>query len=231
MTHYIGVVPARSGSKGLPNKNMAMCGGVPLIHWTLHAAKQSEFLSEVFITSDSRDILNYAESQGVDAHLRPDHAATDRATAADVVGEFIGFLKAEGRDLNSISLVYLQPTSPLRTSNHIDACITEMESSGFSSAVSLVDVESKYWKLWEQKGRAVAALFRTHTNANRQQLPSLFLPNGAIYIFQVSDFIRFNSFPNDECFGYVMDSTDSVDIDVYSDLERVEAILDERIYS
>ena len=112
---FIALIPAREGSKSIKNKNLYKISGKPLIYFTILAAKKSKMFDQIFVSSDSQEILNYSLSQNVSVVKRPKKYSRDFSSANDVVKHFI----KQSRILNGEdSIVYLQPTSPLR--NYID---------------------------------------------------------------------------------------------------------------
>ena len=107
----LGLIPARAGSKGIPNKNMVLFNGKPLIHWTITAAQNSNYIDEISVSTDDPIIQNYAREKGCNADvLRPTHLATDSASSIDVIKEVL-----ERHD-NFDYLLLLQPTSPFASS-------------------------------------------------------------------------------------------------------------------
>ncbi|HEG8135260.1 TPA: acylneuraminate cytidylyltransferase family protein, partial [Campylobacter jejuni] len=110
----IAVIPARSGSKGIKNKNLVLLNNQPLIYYTIKAALNSKCISKVLVSSDSEEILSYAKSQNVDILKRPIELAQDDTTSDKVLLHALEFYK----DYEDV--IFLQPTSPLRTNIHID---------------------------------------------------------------------------------------------------------------
>lgn len=225
----IALVPARIGSKGIPKKNLALLGGRPLMYYTVRAATGSKFIDCAFVSSDDSQILELAEALGAQSLRRPGELAGDHATAAQVVNHYIEAVhdkKPEGDPL----LVYLQPTSPFRSSAHIDEALIGMLTAGASSLVSvegLVKSPYKSFKL-DSHGRLEALFDERLTNFRRQDLPRCYIPNGAIYVFGLSEFRKKGGFPSNGSWPYVMEKADSVDIDTQTDLELAEKLLRER---
>jgi len=116
-TPVVALIPARSGSKGVANKNMRKVAGRPLIDFTIEAALQSSFIDVVFVSSDHNMILSHAKSMGVTGILRPVELASDSASPVEVVEHFIQLLPKKISSADPY-IVYLQPTSPFRTVRH-----------------------------------------------------------------------------------------------------------------
>lgn len=119
MTYKIALIPARGGSKRLPDKNIKLLNGKPLIAWTIIAAKESALFDEVIVSTDSENIAAIAKHYGANVpFIRPQNISNDNATTAEVVNHAVNFIQdVEKVSIDTICL--LQPTSPLRTTTHI----------------------------------------------------------------------------------------------------------------
>jgi CMP-N,N'-diacetyllegionaminic acid synthase len=222
----IALVPARGGSKGVPRKNLRPLCGKPLFIHTVEAAQGSRFIDEVHVSSDDEDILDLARSSGASATRRSAAAASDTATAADVVAAFAAQLSAAALASDPL-ICYLQPTSPLRTSAHIDASFSAMDSSAASHGMSVVELKRTPYKSFvlDGSGRLKSLFAEEMSNANRQSLATVFHPNGAIYIFPLSRFLEQRQFPSNGGLPFVMSEAESLDIDSESDFLAAETFL------
>lgn len=223
----VGLIPARGGSKGLPGKNLRLLGGKPLLLHTVDAAKKSKCVTDVYVSSDDAAILDVARRTGCVSITRPPHLAADDSLAADVVRHFLStepLLEEE-----DAIIVYLQPTSPLRTAAHIDEALAEMIEAGAPGIVSVVEMVKSPYKAFRLDGRGhLVSLFREEmSNLGRQELPRTFAANGAIYAFQVKAFLERQGFPSNGSLPYVMAEVDSIDIDGHADLQRAERLFGE----
>ena len=118
MNLNIAIIPARGGSKRLPNKNKLPLAGKPLITWTIEAALESQLFDLVLVSTDSQDIANISANSGaIVPFLRPAELATDTATTNDVISHMVKWVESKYREVARVTL--LQPTSPLRNANHI----------------------------------------------------------------------------------------------------------------
>jgi CMP-N-acetylneuraminic acid synthetase len=178
----------------------------------------------VVLSSDDSDILDIGESLGAVSLRRPTEYATDTASANDVVRHFIDEL---GDGADDPYIVYLQPTSPLRSARHIDEALAEMEKQGIHMLISVVEVVKSPYKMFFLDGDGfLKSLFDERlSNARRQDLPTTYMPNGAIYVFRQSDFEDRGGFPSNGSIPYVMSDKDSVDIDSEEDVKFVERYL------
>lgn len=219
----IALIPARGGSKGIVKKNLVELSKNPLIFYTIIAAKKSNYIDEVWVSSDDDEVLLFSSKQGVKIRRRPKKYATDASSAVEVVRDFI--LKSKAA--NNSFMVYLQPTSPLRTYRHIDDAIYQMCQSKLISVLSVFEVRHSPYKSFNlgANGELISIFDERLSNARRQDLPKCFYPNGAIYGFRVSEFLKRGGFPSNGSFPYVMSEDESIDIDTKEDLLEAEFLM------
>lgn len=220
----LGLITARGGSKGLPRKNVMPLGRKPLIGWTIEAALRSEVIGRLVLSSDDDEIMEVAKKWGCEVPFRrPAYLADDTASSMDVV------LHALGQLPGYEYLVLLQPTSPLRTAADIDAAFELMKSTGAPSCVSVCEAEqSPYWMFRIKDGGKVERLLSEEGSATRRQdLPPIYVLNGAIYIARVDWLRQSKNFLGDGCIAYVMPRERSLDIDDAEDFEVFRRKVDE----
>lgn len=222
----VALVPARGGSKGLLKKNLQKIAGQPLLCYTLRAALHSVEIDQTYLSSDDADILETGRHMGVELVRRPLEFASDTASASDVVMHFLKTSK-ESLPAQDHYLVYLQPTSPLRTSQHISEAFALMVKEKKHAVISVSKMRQTPFKALtiDEHGDLQPVVQPDFLNANRQDLPVAYLPNGAIYIFRVSDFFSANGFPMAGVIPYEMSEKDSIDVDSQQDLDRVEELM------
>lgn len=214
--NVVALITARGGSKGLPRKNVLPAGGKPLIAWTVSAAQEAQCVGRVVLSSDDDEIMAVAAAWGCDVPFRrPGELASDTASSMDVVLHALDQLP--GFDYVAL----LQPTSPLRTAADIDAAFALLQASGAPSCVSVCEAEqSPYWMYrLAENGKLHALLPERSTASRRQDLPPVYVLNGAIYIAQVDWLRATGSFLAEECIAYVMPRERSIDIDNVEDFE------------
>lgn len=212
----LALITARGGSKGLPRKNVLPVGGKPLIAWTISAAIEAEFVDHVVLSSDDDEIIKTAMKWGCTVPFRrPTELASDTASSMDVVLHALDQLP--GYDF----VVLLQPTSPLRTSRDIDAAFLLLQASGAPSCVSVCEAEqSPYWMYRLAEDGKLEDLLPLPTAAKRRQdLPPVYVLNGAIYIANVDWLRSTKSFLGDGSIAYLMPKERSIDIDTADDFE------------
>lgn len=216
----IAIIPARLGSKRLPNKNLLDLGGQPLIYWTIMAAVQAEVFSDIVVTSDSDEILNIAASAGVIAHRRDALLCQDNTSSAEVV------LDVLHQETDQQQFCLLQPTSPLRNHTHIVEAHALFKQTENPCLVSVCALDHPVeWSGLIDKNRILQGL-RITKNTRSQDLPKRFRLNGSIYIRDTADFLRNKLLVTDQPLAYEMAREHSVDIDEYVDFKVAEGLLE-----
>lgn len=220
----LGLITARGGSKGLPRKNVLTVGGKPLIGWTIEAALKSKSIERVVLSSDDDEIMGVGKTWGCEVPFqRPARLANDTASSMDVVLHALGHL--QGYEY----LILLQPTSPLRTAADIDAAFDLLQSTGAPSCVSVCEVDqSPYWMFRIKDGSKVERMLPEEDSATRRQdLPPIYVLNGAIYVARVEWLRQSKSFLGEGCVAYVMPKERSLDIDNAEDFEVFRRTVEE----
>jgi CMP-N,N'-diacetyllegionaminic acid synthase len=227
MSKVFALLPARGGSKGILQKNIAPLLDQPLIAYSIQAAQESGVIDAVYVSSDDDQILSVAHYYKAERLKRDPHLARDDSPTDPVIAEFIHRVKPAGKDI----IVLLQPTSPLRTGEHIREALAEFNDfPTCHSLISVYEISNKFMKAYVGGGEFLHPLAGEHTSyTRRQDLPSLYMPNGAIYIFKVDDFLREEKIPRTHIIPYLMSDYDSLDIDVPDDLEIAAQRLRERL--
>jgi len=222
MNKFLAVIPARGGSKRLPNKNILDLCGKPLIAWSIEAAKKSKYIDKVVVSSDRDKILEIAKEYGVEALKRPDFLATDTASSVDVVKHVIeNYPEFE-------YIVLLQPTSPLRNEKHIDEAIELLKKRKADAVISVCEVNhSPLWSNTLPKNFSMENFLKDDIkNKRSQDLPKYYRLNGAIYISKTDKFLEQNTFFLDKnIFAFVMERKNSVDIDDVVDFKLAEVLI------
>ena len=215
----VAVVPVRSGSKGLPGKNFRVLGGVPL--WQRAVDQGAALADEVLVTTDAADILDMPAQPGVRTVKRPAELAQDDTPMAPVLTHLLT------TELDSAAtIILLQPTSPLRNLGDITAASDLFATGDWSMVMSVTEADRGVLK-W---GRVDGAAFRPlsdpgHSFTNRQSLPPVMRPNGAVYVFDRDRFLATRDFPSEKIGVHIMPPERSHDIDTGADFEKAEAML------
>lgn len=220
---FTALIPARGGSKGLVGKNIKDLCGMPLIAWTILAAKKSSSIDRVIVSTDCPVIASISREYGAEVpFIRPEQYALDTSSAADVIRHMADNIYGSVE-----SVVLLQPTSPLRTSKHIDEAIELYALSKSYSLVSVVEVDkSPYWSYWIEEGKLKPIFDDIILGSRRRQdMKKSYSLNGAIYIFNLNNFLRDELFISENSVHYLMDKQSSIDIDDIIDFKVAEAII------
>ena len=224
MPKTLAVITARGGSKGLVRKNILDLAGMPLIAWTIRAAKQSKCIDRVVLSSDDDEIMAVAEQYGCEVPFRrPTTLASDDASSVDVLLHAIKELP--GYDY----VILLQPTSPLRTSTDIDEAFEMMISSGVNGCVSVCEVaKTPFWMYSVDDDNLLNRILPLPSGGHRRQnLPVSYELNGALYLVKVESLCTDKSLIPEQTIAYKMTRERSIDIDCLLDLRKCEEYLNE----
>ena len=226
MSRNIAFIPARLGSVGLRGKNMANLGGKPLVERAISSGLGAKVIDAVFVSSNDRRVLEYAKARGVRSLVRPEQFATSQATMTEVL---LDWMRTDSEVSEEDVFCLLQPTSPLRTAEDISAAFADYHANSPDILISVMEVERSFLKCFFQtsRGEVGAVSPRFSPFSNRQSLPELFKPNGAIYICSIGKFLDKGGFPDTNVRLYEMSEKASLDIDSRADLERAQAFLKE----
>jgi len=217
----LAVIPARGGSKGVPNKNIVDLGGNPLIKYTIDAALSSKMLTHCVVSTDSDAISDVAKSCGALVPFkRPGHLSDDKALSLPVIQHAVEFMESKQGYQYDI-VIMLQPTTPLRQTKDIDNTINILFETNADSVISVVEVEG-YHPLRMKRvvdGHLINYIDQGHEDMRpRQELPPVYIRNGAIYATQRDILMKDSSFTGSDSRAYIMTSERSVNIDTHKDL-------------
>jgi CMP-N-acetylneuraminic acid synthetase len=207
---YVGIIPARGGSKGIPRKNIKDFLGKPLLAWTIEAARDSGALEDIIVSTDDAEIASIALDYGASVpYIRSNDLARDDSSTIDVLIDIILQLDLQ------CNLVLLQPTSPLRTSSDIWQSVESHRSVNSGSLVSVCKSKSHpLWSFTLESDRKIKSFSPTSgLPTRRQDMKQSYVLNGAIYISDSHSIIQNKSFINDDTYGFEMPRQRSVDID------------------
>ncbi len=223
---FLAVIPARGGSKRLPNKNRLILSGKPLVSWTIEASNNSHYIDKTIVSSDDHTILSIAQNEGVEILLRPSSLSTDKAGTYDVIKHVLDSLCSDSFDY----LVLLQPTSPLRTTEHIDEAIEQLYDQKAEAIISVTEMEhSPLWSNTLPQNGCMKNFISSELKGKRSQdLDCYYRLNGAIYIVNIKQFLLEHEFFCDKSYAYLMPPDASVDIDTMLDFVFAEALMGHR---
>lgn len=222
----IAIIPARSGSKGLKDKNILLLGDKPLLAYTIEAARNSGVFDEIHVSTDSPKYAEIAKLHGAMVpFLRQEILSLDTTSSLDVVRWVLNEYGKKERYFDNVAL--LQPTSPFRTGEDIAAAYDMFISRNANSVVSVTEAVNPAWCNTLPEDLSLDGFIDTSSqNKPRQQLKQFYVLNGAIYLFK-SDFIaKNNNFYQPGSYAYIMSKDRSVDIDDEFDFKIAQACLD-----
>lgn len=224
MPKVLALIPARGGSKGVPRKNVRPVAGKPLIAHTILQAIEAGGVDEVIVSSDDEEILAIAEAHGAVPLRRPDHLAGDESP---VIESIVHAMDEHGP---YDAVVLLQPTSPLRLPSDITAAVSLFLQTG-QPVCSVFRVEdghpARMYRMEDDDGRArLRPLMPELARHRRQDLPPVYLRNGALYVFGPRQ-IEEGRIITDDMLAYVMDSDSSINVDTELDLRVLKLVMED----
>ena len=231
----LGFIPARSGSKGVKNKNIKKIKGIPLLEFSVYAAEKSMergYISDIFVSTDSKDYLEIVSKYNIiKGYLRPENLATDKSPTIDSVIHGLNWLRDEkGKIFDAVMI--LQPTSPFRTPDHINEAIRLLQKNKLCTCVAsikrLADHHPKRIKKLNEKGQLLDFCYHAkEPEPSRRQdfLPHAFIRNGAIYLTRTNILIENKLIRGDHVIGMEMPESNSINIDEHFDFISASAAL------
>ena len=222
----LAIIPARSGSKGLKDKNIKLLNGKPLLAYTIEVAKESKVFDEIYVSTDSSEYAEIAKQWGASVpFLRSKELATDTAATWDVVKDTLRQYLNKGVKFDTIAI--LQPTSPFRRSEDIINGYNQMALKKANAIVSVCEMDhSPLWSnVLPEDGSLKDFLNKEVLNLPRQSLPTYYRINGALYIAKADYALHAESLYDDKCYAIVMSKENSIDIDDEMDFKMAEFIM------
>lgn len=227
------IIPARSGSKGIKDKNIKELNGKPLISYTIEEAKKCRYVDNIYVSTDSKIYAGIAQKYGAKVpFLRSKKLSEDDVHSVYPVVDLVEKLKKT--DYKNISgriniVVMLLPTSPLRKFWHIDKCI-ELFMQNMNDVYSVISVSKCKNPMYIKtinNDRLIPYEYKSERNPNiqRQDFKKTYSSNGSIYVTRLETLISEKTFYTPIIYPYVMDKLYSVDIDDMFDFKMAELIL------
>lgn len=219
------IIPARGGSKGIPGKNVKPLNGKPLIYYTIDAARCIADDAHICVSTDDDYIIEVVENYGLQVPFkRPEYLATDTASTYDVLLHAINYYEQKGEIFDAIIL--LQATSPFRTGKHIQEAL-ELYSNDIDMVVSVKETDSNpYYVCFEEDQDGMLHISKGDGHyTRRQDCPSVYEYNGAIYIINPNSLKRMPLSKFTRKRKYLMDKKHSIDLDTMLDWQIAELII------
>lgn len=224
----IAIIPARSGSKGLKDKNITPVCGRPLIDYTIKAALESGCFDTVMVSTDSEHYASISKECGAEVpFLRSEFTSSDVAGTWDAVREVLANYQSLGKSFDYVAV--LQPTSPLRTKEDIQGAYAMLQSPDVHNVVSVTETAHPVQWCFELDDTCSLAEFAKspYSAMRRQELKKHYQENGAVYLVDAEKIMDSNyNLYEDSCCAYIMERSHSVDIDEEIDLVIAKAMLE-----
>jgi CMP-N,N'-diacetyllegionaminic acid synthase len=223
-TSIAAIIPARGGSKGIPGKNIKLVGGLPLVSWSvLRAAGTAGIGQNVYVTSDSEEILKVAETAGAKSIMRPPELSGDTASSESALIHAIKEIETSQNAKLDV-IVFLQCTSPIRSRADIGNALEHFFESGCDSLFSSHPIRDFF--IWEKSDDSYFSTnFDYKNRPRRQDIPVRNLENGSIYIFRRDLIMNTGIRLGGKIATYEMDKIHSMQIDSSDELELCDYFL------
>jgi len=215
------IIPARGGSKGVPGKNIKEVNGIPLLAYPIIAAKDSKYISDIYVSTDSKEIKNVALKYGAKVIDRPAEFAEDHSLDIDVMKHAVEYLDSYG------DIVHLRATTPMIEGRVLDDAIEFYNNTECTSLRSAHEASETAYKSFKQVDGYWSGLFNDeyegeYYNLPRQQLPKTYQPNGYIDIIKPSQFMNSNSLHGEKMLSFVTNHT--YEVDTPTDFKILEVV-------
>lgn len=212
---------------GIPGKNTKPLFGKPLIQYTLEAALQVFPPEQICVSTNCKDTFSIAEKLGVlPPFYRPEHLATNEASTDDVIRHALGFYESKNTYFKKV--VLLQPTSPLRTGQHIVEAL-DLFRPDIDMVVSVFETASNpYYVLFEENESGFLEKSKEANFTRRQDCPTVWEFNGAVYVINTDSIQKMDRYEFKRVIKYPMDKLYSIDLDTQDDWDYLEFIIDKK---
>ncbi len=210
------IIPARAGSKGIPNKNIIDFCGKPLIAWSIEQALHSQYTKGVYVSTDGEEIAEISRRYGAQIIWRPEELSSDTASSESAIIHAISEIEKKYR---IDAVLFLQATSPIRSDSDIDHAIKAFYGGGYDSLFSMSVLED--YCIWKQTGKELQSVtYDYRSRGRRQDRQPFFLENGSLYLFRPEVLLNDGNRLGGKIGMYEMPFDRSFEIDSMDDLER-----------
>lgn len=232
MKEILCIIPARSGSKGIPDKNIKIFKGKPLIAWSIEQAKKSKYNMKIIVSTDSFEYAEISKKYGAEVpFIRPKEISQDLSTDYEFINHALEYLNFNENYIPDL-ILQLRPTQPCRKVSDIDKCLDIFISKidEYDSLRTVIPFEKSPFKMYTISNNKLNPLFNEINNINepfnqcRQLLPQVYLHNGYIDILKPKN-IKDNSISGNNIYPYIMNKEDTIDIDTIDDWIKAERLL------
>ncbi len=218
------IIPARGGSKGIPRKNIKNLNGKPIIAYSIEASISNDLIKTTYVTTEDIEISEVSKKYGANVIKRPQRLAEDTSSSVDVILHSLEYL--EKKEKLPDFFVLLQPTSPLRTSEDIKNSIKLFINNECDALISVCEIDHSSMLSLSLKNKfLVPNCDDEFLTTRRQDLPTYYSPNGAIYITTPKSLKKNKTFIPKKTIPYIMPQERSIDLDTPFDLKLAEFLL------
>jgi CMP-N-acetylneuraminic acid synthetase len=225
----LGLIPARGGSKGVPNKNIKLLGEKPLICYTIEAGLATAEIDDLVVSTDSERIAEISKNAGANLpFLRPADLATDTSPSIDTVIHAVEFFVKKNVHFDAVCL--LQPTCPFRTTEDIEEAVKTFKNQEADSLISVREVPHQYNPHWTFEADENGAFLSIATGEKdiiprRQELPKAYHRDGSIYIVKTSVLLEKRSLYGEKIAFHLSQNPIDVNIDTLEDWAKAEKVV------
>lgn len=223
----LAVVPARSGSKVIPGKNLRVFGGKPLLAYPAEAARESRVVDRIVLSTDSEEIAKVGRELGLEVpFLRPPELAQDDSPMQPTIEHAV--LEVEAGGWQPDVVLVLQPTAPLRKGEHITRAVTLLVESGASSVVTLVEIPQHFNPQYVMRiveGRVEPFLPEGARLTRRQDVEPAYSRDGTVYAMRRNVLVEEHDLYGKDCRPLVLAPGESANLDTPEDWAAAEARL------
>lgn len=218
----VAIIPARGGSKGIPNKNIISICGKPLLAWSIMQARRATSIDKVFVSSESDEILSVAKKNGATPIRRPESLSVDTASSESAWQHALEEIEQSGTKVDFI--VGMQATSPIRAFSDLDNAIMQMNQDNLDSLLTVVEVEDFFnWRVGQSGLESID--YDYQSRKRRQDIARRYLENGSFYIFRPEILRNFNNRLGGKIGMQIMERYKMFQIDNMEDVMLCEIIM------
>lgn len=212
------VILARGGSKGIKNKNLYPVKSKPLIYWSIKKSLESNLINKTWVSSDSKEILEYSKKVGANIIERPSKFATDRSSS-----EVAWLHAARILEHDADVIVGIQPTSPIRDGKDFDNALNKFIQHKYDSLFTALRINDFF--IWKKNNTKLVANYDYKKRPRRQNIDDKFHENGSFYIFKTKEFLKYKSRLFKKIGIYEMEKIKSFQVDDMDDLVIIEKLM------
>ena len=221
------IIPARSGSKGLVNKNIMDLDGKPLLSWPIESALKSKYVDRTIVSTDSEEYSQIAGRYGAEVpFIRPRNISHDSSTSIEVIEHAINHIDLLALDI----VILLEPTSPFTTSSDIDDCLEMFMKNKSCTSLIGISKSDKFHPDFSLKLNESNFIVNysdsLSAHISRQKVSNVYYPDGSIYISYINDLMKEKTFYHDKTIGYLFPKYKNIEIDDIYDFRYAESLLE-----